>query len=279
MICEIFVPLLRSSSDSAALDAAMVLARAHKAHVTSLVTLEHPMPLVTEFGYVPIEASQRQLDEARTAAEALAARTRAQLAHEDVTSEVRVTEVMLLWSEETAALHARHCDLTVMGGPDPQDASPHFGLNFKTLLMNSGRPVLVVPQGAKVSAPARRAVIAWKPTAEAARAVHEALPLLAASSQIDVLMIDPQVAEGRHGEQPGADIARHLARHGLTVNVVALSREGQSDGAAILRHVQDVGADLLVMGGYGHARWREVVLGGATRSILEGARTAVLFSH
>ena len=279
MIREIFVPLLRSASDGAALDAAMVLARAHKAHVTSLVTLEHPMPLVTEFGYVPSEASQRQLDESRAAAEALAARTRAQLAHEDVTSEVRVTEVMLLWSEETAALHARHCDLTVMGGPDAQDPSPHFGLNFKTLLMHSGRPVLVVPQGATVSAPARRVVIAWKPTAEAARAVHEALPLLAASSQIDVLMIDPQVTEGRHGEQPGADIAHHLARHGLAVNAVAQPREGRSDGAAILRHVQDVGADLLVMGGYGHARWREVVLGGATRNILEGARTAVLFSH
>ena len=279
MIREIFVPLLRSASDSASLDAAMVLARAHQAHVTSLVTLEHPMPLVTEFGYVPIEASQRQLDESRAAAEAQAARTRAQLAHEDVTSEVRVTEVMLLWSEETAALHARHCDLSVMGGPDPQDASPHFGLTFKTLLMHSGRPVLVVPQGATVNAPARRVVIAWKPTAEAARAVHEALPLLAASSQIDVLMIDPQVDEGRHGEQPGADIARHLARHGLAVNVVALPREGRSDGAAILRHVQDVGADLLVMGGYGHARWREVVLGGATRCILEGAHTAVLFSH
>ena len=279
MIREIFVPLLRSASDTSALDAAMVLARAHQAHVTSLVTLEHPMPLVTEFGYVPIEASQRQLDESRAAAEAQAARTRAQLAHEDVTSEVRVTEVMLLWSEETAALHARHCDLSVMGGPDPQDASPHFGLTFKTLLMHSGRPVLVVPQGATVSAPARRVVIAWKPTAEAARAVHEALPLLAASSQIDVLMIDPQVSEGRHGEQPGADIAHHLARHGLAVTVVAQARESRSDGAAILRHVQEVGADLLVMGGYGHARWREVVLGGATRCILEGARCAVLFSH
>ena len=279
MIREIFVPLLRSASDTSALDAAMVLARAHQAHVTSLVTLEHPMPLVTEFGYVPVEASQRQLDESRVAAEALAARTRTQLALEDITSEVRITEVMLLWSEETAALHARHCDLSIMGGPDPQQTSPHFGLNFKTLLMHSGRPVLVVPQGAKLSAPARRVVIAWKPTAEAARAVHEALPLLAASSQIDVLMIDPQVSEGRHGEQPGADIAHHLARHGLAVTVVAQARESRSDGAAILRHVQEVGADLLVMGGYGHARWREVVLGGATRCILEGARCAVLFSH
>lgn len=279
MIREIFVPLLRSASDTAALDAALVLARAHHAHVTSLVTLEHPMPLVTEFGYVPVESSQRQLDESRAAAEALAARTRAHLAREDVTSEVRLTEAMLLWSEETAALNARHCDLSVLGGPDPGNASPHFALNFKSLLMHSGRPVLMVPNGATVSAPARRVVIAWKPTAEAARAVHDAMPLLSASTHIDVLMIDPQVTEGRHGEDPGADIARHLARHLLRVNVVSRPREGRSDGNAILHHVNDIGADLLVMGGYGHARWREVVLGGATRCVLEGAHVPVLFSH
>ena len=279
MIREIFVPLLRTASDMAALDAALVLARAHHAHITGLVTLEQPMPLITEFGYVPVESSQRQLDESRAAAEVLAARTRAHLAHDDITSEVRLTEAMLLWSEETAALHARHCDLSVLGGPDPDDASPHFALNFKSLLMHSGRPVLMVPKGAVVSAPARRVVIAWKPTAEAARAIHEAMPLMSAGTRIDVLMIDPQVAEGRHGEQPGADIARHLARHSLNVNIVSLPREGRTDGAAILHHVNDVGADLLVMGGYGHARWREVVLGGATRGVLEGARTAVLFSH
>lgn len=279
MIKEIFVPLMRSATDAGALDAAMVLARAHQAHITGLVTLEHPMPLVTEFGYVPVESTQRQLDEARIAAQALADRARAQLAHEDVSSDVRLTEVMLLWSEETAALHARHCDLSVLGGPDPDQDTPRFSLTFKTLLMHSGRPLLVMPRGVQLVAPPRRVVLAWKPTAEAARAMHDALPLLDAASQVDVLMIDPQVTEGGHGDAPGADIARHLARHGLAVTVLAQPREGRSDGAAILRHVQDVGADLLVMGGYGHSRWREVVLGGATRSVLDGMRTPVLFSH
>ncbi len=279
MIKEIFVPLLHAGSDMAALDAAIALAKLHEAHISVLVTLEHPMPLVTEFGYVPLELTQQQFEEARSAAEKQAKRARDRLAKEAVSSEVRLTEVMLLWSEETAALQARHADISIIGGPDPGKDSPRFALTFKSLLLNSGRPVLLIPRGAKLNVPLRRAVVAWKPTGEASRALHDALPLLANASEIDVLVVDPRVAEGQHGQQPGADIAVHLARHGLKVNVVSQPKAGLSVGGNVLLHVQDVDADLLVMGGYGHARWREVVLGGATNSVLEGATRPVLFSH
>lgn len=279
MIKEIFVPLLHAGSDSSALDAALALAKLHDAHISVLVTLEHPMPLVTEFGYVPLELTQQQFEEARASAEAQAKRARDYLAREAVSSEVRLTEVMLLWSEETAALQARHADISVIGGPDPGKDSPRFALTFKSLLLNSGRPVLLIPRGARLKVPLRRAVVAWKPTGEASRALHDALPLLANASEIDVLMVDPRVGEGQHGQQPGADIGVHLARHGLKVNVVSEPKAGLSVGANVLLHVQNVDADLLVMGGYGHARWREVVLGGATNSVLQGATRPVLFSH
>ena len=279
MIKEIFVPLLHAGSDMAALDAAIALARLHDAHISVLVTLEHPMPLVTEFGYVPLELTQQQFEEARTGAEAQAKRARDRLAKEAVSSEVRLTEVMLLWSEETAALQARHADISIIGGPDPGKDSPRFALTFKSLLLNSGRPVLLIPRGARLNVPMRRVVVAWKPTGEASRALHDALPLLANASEIDVLIVDPRVSEGMHGQQPGGDIAVHLARHGLKVNVVSQPKAGLSVGGNVLLHVQDVDADLLVMGGYGHARWREVVLGGATNSVLEGATRPVLFSH
>jgi len=279
MIKEIFVPLLHAGSDMVALDAAIALAKLHDAHISVLVTLEHPMPLVTEFGYVPLELTQQQFEEARIGAEAQAKRARDHLAKEAVSSEVRLTEVMLLWSEETAALQARHADISIIGGPDPGKDSPRFALTFKSLLLNSGRPVLLIPRGARLNVPLRRAVVAWKPTGEASRALHDALPLLANASEIDVLVVDPRVAEGQHGQQPGADIAVHLARHGLKVNVVCQPKSGLSVGGNVLLHVQDVDADLLVMGGYGHARWREVVLGGATNSVLEGATRPVLFSH
>lgn len=279
MIREIFVPLLRLPSDESALDVAMALALTHDAHISTLVTLEHPMPMVTELGYVPLELSQQQLDDARATAELQAAHARAHLAREAVSSEVRMTEVMLMWSGDSAALHARHADISVLGGPDPTQTTPRFAVAFKSLLMQSGRPVLMVPTGATLSVPPKKVVLAWRPTREATRAVHDALPLLAKASQIDVLMIDPQTAEGHHGEEPGADIAKHLARHGLSVRVVALPRTGLSDGASLLRYVQEVDADLLVMGGYGHARWREAILGGATHAVLEGARKPVFFAH
>jgi nucleotide-binding universal stress UspA family protein len=279
MIREIFVPLLRRESDDWALDAALALATTHEAHISALVTIENPLPMVSEFGYVHIDVSQRQLDEARASATEVANRARTRLSRQKVGSEVRLTDVMLLWSEETAALQARHCDISVLGAGDDGNGSPRFVLTFKSLLLNSGRPVLVIPKGANLPSPARRVVLAWKPTREAARAIHDALPLLAHASEIDVLMVDPQVIEGSHGPEPGADIARHLARHGLKVNVVALPREGYGAGANLLRHVQAVDADLLVMGGYGHARWREAILGGTTRTVLAGAKKPVLFSH
>lgn len=279
MIRDIFVPILRSSSDEAALNAAMALALVHQAHVAALVTVESPMPMATEYGYMPVEVNQRMLDEAREAAQLLAEKTREHLAREAITSEVRVSETMLLWSEETASLQARHADLTVMGGYDTQLSGSRFALTFKALLLQSGRPVLIVPSGVTFRAEPERVVLAWQPTREATRALHDALPLLSPSAAIDVLMIDPDVAERRYGEQPGADIALHLARHGLTVRVVSQPQQNRSDGEGLLTYVRDTGADLLVMGGYGHSRWREALLGGTTRTIMQNACTPVLFAH
>lgn len=279
MLRDLFLPLQRHGSDAAALDAGIALAAAHLAHLSVLVTVENPLPLATEFGYVPVEVNQPLLDAARQGAEALATRTRERLAQENIASEVRLSDSLLLWSEETAALQARHADLTVLGGPDPQATGPRFALNFKSLLLNSGRPLLLLPIGARLHLPLRRVVLAWSPTPEASRALHEALPLLAAGTQVDVLMIDPQVGEGVHGEQPGADIARHLARHDLEVRVLAQPRQGRRTGEAILAHLEAVDADLLVMGGYGHSRWREAVLGGTTRTVANSATRPVLLAH
>jgi len=281
MIREIFVPLLGTSSDGGALDAALAIAESRQAQVTALVTLQHPMPLVTDFGYVPVEVDQRLLDEERRSAKERAQRARAQLERSAVPSEVRVTDAMALWSEETAAMQALHCDLSVVGKPGvgELDGSPRFSLTFRSLLMRSGRPVIIVPPDATLAIPARRVVLAWKPTPEAARALHESLPLLAGVAEVDVLVIEPQVAEGAYGEQPGADIARLLARHDIRAKVVVQPRMGLSTGDCLLRHVRETDADLLVMGGYGHSRVRDFVLGGATRGVLEELRLPVLMSH
>lgn len=278
MIRDLLVPLLRQPSDDAAIDTAVALAGAHSAHVAALVTVASPMPLATEWGYVPAELNQQAYEFARQEGQALAARVRQKLAGADVACEVRVADSVLLWPEDTLALHACHSDICVIGGPDAGQPGSRFALSFKSLLLRSGRPVLVVPADC-APRPFRRITLAWAPTPEASRALHEALPLMAKAEVVSVVLIDPEVGEGAHGQQPGADIARHLARHGLDVRVVSQPRQGRSVGEAVLQFVQEDGSDLLVMGGYGHSRWREAILGGTTRSVLEGMRTPVLFAH
>jgi nucleotide-binding universal stress UspA family protein len=281
MVRELFVPLLRAPCDEAALDAAMAIAEAKEAHLTAMVALTHPLPLVSEMGMVVVEPLPGQLEAERAAVAAVAERARARLSRSAASSEVRTTECFALWSEEAAAVQALHCDLSILGRPrreSPNDFAA-FSRMFRSLLLRSGRPVLVVPEGATLPAPARRVVLAWKPTPQASRALHDALPLLSRAAEVDVLVVDPQVTEAGYGEQPGADVAHLLARHGFKARVVERPREGMPTGATILRHVQEAGADLLLMGGYGHRHWRELVLGGATRDVVEGARTPVLLSH
>ena len=122
-------------------------------------------------------------------------------------------------------------------------------------------------------------VIAWNASRESLRAVRKAAPFLRTAKKIDIALIDPEVGVDRDGEEPGADIALMLARHGLEVSVSRLPRAGERISEALCSHVHDLGADLLVTGGYGHSRFREYVLGGVTREILQNVPTAVLMAH
>ena len=146
------------------------------------------------------------------------------------------------------------------------------------VLSGSGRPLLAIPHGCPPTA-FDRVVIAWRPGASAARAVHEALPLLARAEAIHVVCVDPHRGEGAHGEDPGVDIARHLARHGLQVTVHVEGADGDEPGAVVLRRCRELGARLLVMGGYGHSRFREWVVGGTTRHVLGHATLPVFLAH
>lgn len=174
------------------------------------------------------------------------------------------------------ALQARYADLVVLSQTDPDDASARVISDVpEYVMLNGGRPVLLVPYAGKVARIGKHAVVAWNASTEAAHAVAAALPLLKRAASVRIAVINPGE---EHGEQPGADIALYLARHGVVCEVVCL-RAGQDAGSALLSLLADQDADLLVMGGYGHTRMRELMLGGVTRTILRSMTAPVLMMH
>ncbi len=177
------------------------------------------------------------------------------------------------------ALHARYADLTIIGQFDPNTAVPGLMPNFvETVVLNSGRPVLVVPYAGEAGGDFRRPLVAWDGGVAAIRAIAGALPLLQQAGTIDVVMFNPRANADAHGAEPGADLALYLARHGIQVNVIERTIAGAT-GEALLSVAADLGSDLIVMGAYGHTRFREVVLGGVTRTVLQSMTVPVLMAH
>ena len=177
----------------------------------------------------------------------------------------------------TLALHARYADLVVVNQTDPEDGSR---ANFADeVVLALGRPMLIVPYVGEIKTFAQTILVCWNATREAARAVTDALPFLQRAAQVIVLSVDGDASPGGHGESPGSDIALYLARHGVRAEAAVTGSGGLDIGSVILSRAFDYGADLIVMGAYGHSRVREIVLGGATRSVLKSMTVPVLMSH
>ena len=175
-------------------------------------------------------------------------------------------------------VHAYYADLVVIARPESagQTASPP-GL-AESLVMSSGRPIIVFPPHHALSR-INRILVAWNATRESIRAVADAMPLLVKAKAVEVLVVDHQRRPEGHGQEPGADIARHLARHGARVEVLRLSSDGKDVGRLLLSQAAAFGADLLVMGAYGHTQLREWIFGGVTRTVLYQADLPVLMSR
>ena len=193
-----------------------------------------------------------------------------------LSAEWRVTEGL----EADPAVHARYVDLTILGQLDPDGGDTELIRPRPDLVaLASGRPILAVPYAGQFETVGRRVLIGWNATREATRAVNDAMPLLAGADVVTVLTIDAREGPDAHGELPGADISLHLARHGVKATIERTVSAGVPAGEVLLSRAADLGADLLVIGAYGHSRMRELLLGGATRSILQSMTVPVLMSH
>ncbi len=173
------------------------------------------------------------------------------------------------------AVQARYCDLVVMGQIAPDDAAstPEADLP-ENIVLNGGGPALIVPYASLKKDIEGRVLIAWNGSVEARRAVHDALPILQRAQAVDAVVFQPDTEGEHHGEK----LAQFLGRHDIRINVINETAE-QDFGDALLSLAANLNADLLVMGCYGHSRFRETLLGGVTRTVLKSMTIPVLMSH
>lgn len=177
-----------------------------------------------------------------------------------------------------AAVYGRYADVVLFGPADNYDYPPIRRETIESILFASGRPVLVVPNGHKPRA-IEHLAIGWNATRESTHALRAATAFAAPGAKIDVIVLDAKPSTKGHGSDPGADIARHLARHGFVSTVVPAWADELSDGNGLVKAARERGAALLSLGAYGHSRLREMILGGVTRDLLGGAPIPLLFSH
>jgi nucleotide-binding universal stress UspA family protein len=189
-----------------------------------------------------------------------------------------------LEENETArevSLQARYCDLVVLGQYDPYDSGSSTKADFaETVILECAVPVLVVPFAHIPGGVAKRILVSWNGSREAARAAHYALPLLRRAEHVEVAVFDPDIVPATYRAVPGKDLVEWLGRHGITASVTRQATSGDVDiGNALLLLANDRLADLVVMGCYGHSRFREFVLGGVSREILSSMTLPVLMAH
>ena len=252
------------------------LARKMQARVTGLFVKAKPyIPPYAEVQISPemLKMHADQIEEAAKKAEA--AFTAASKAS-GVTTEWRAIEGGLA---EVLVTHARYCDLIVLGQKDPRDLLLPGDRDMPDeVVMTCGRPALVVPHVGKYPDVGGKVMVAWDAGAPATRALHDALPILKKAKSVTVMVVNPVTDLPGIGDLPGADIAQHLARHGVKAEADHVESD-LKPGEMLLSRAADLGADLMVMGAYGHARWREIMLGGVTDHMLNHMTVPVLMSH
>lgn len=177
-------------------------------------------------------------------------------------------------------LQARYSDLVVMSQTDPEESNIDTRADTpEYVMMNSSRPVLVIPYAGQFPTLGQRVMIAWNGSAEATRAVTAAIPILRLAKNVQVVVYNPKVGRDAHGERPGADISLYLARHGVQVELTEQNIPDIDVGNALLSNATDFSADLIVMGGYGHSRFRQILLGGVTHTLFKSMVIPTLMAH
>jgi nucleotide-binding universal stress UspA family protein len=221
-------------------------------------------------------AMDRAEEEARAAEKALNAAVGAQPPDLRVAVDTAVTQLGAL--TDVVAARARYADLVVLPLPYGEARGVEDEAVIEAALFEGMAPVLVVPEAGMPTATPRRIVLAWNQSREALVAARRSLPFLQSAESVSILVIDPP-PHGPERSDPGGLLCQMLVRHGVNAEVTVLARTLPRVSDVLNRHLRDTAADLLVMGAYGHSRFREAILGGATRDMLEEAVVPVFLAH
>jgi nucleotide-binding universal stress UspA family protein len=259
---------------------AAALARRHGAHLAGVYGVLRTSPGHPSQGYARGDrAIQQVIGRLRAADEQKvldAGRSFSDLCYEyDIESEFRI-----VWCDaarDVTVPQAFHCDLIVSAHPKPHDLPD--GWSAERLLLTSGTPVLLVPNSWRAEPIGDAVLIAWNASREARRAVSDAMPFIGPAGSVTVLIVDGDRDPARFGEDPGADILEHLARHGADAEIQKVASQGAPIAEVILSQAAERGANLLVIGAYSHPRTAEMLFGGVTRSLLSHSELPLLISR
>jgi nucleotide-binding universal stress UspA family protein len=276
MIKDIVVNLSIGEKPGTACDYAISVAAAFDAHLAGIAFLYDPIAPVSGAGYIPAEVIETQERDNEAATRAALGRFTAASARAGVTAEPLTLSASFGGVGEQFGRIARRFDLSIVGQAEPETSAVEE-IIAESALFESGRPVIIVPYIQKAPLKLDRVMLCWDGSRTAARAIADAMPLLHRAGRVEVVIVANE--RGKQDEIEGADMGAHLARHALNVEVKRIALGGIDVADVILSHAADASSDFIVMGGYGHSRLREFVLGGVTRSILRSMTVPVLMSH
>ncbi|MEF0944226.1 universal stress protein [Rhizobium sp. BR 362] len=259
------------------LRSAIELSRAAGAYLSVLVTALAIAP-VGGYGEVSSSAwAEERERELKKLGEEVAA-TKALLQSSNISFDVDRLFTEYGWVDNEIGERARYADLTLVGGGLLAQNDMRWRI-LNGALFHSPAPILIVPKGRLASLQPRRVLVAWDSRNEASHAVRAAMEQLTAAEKVHVVIVDPRASTRGTGEEPGAELAVFLARHGVHVSVDILASGGRTTADTLRQRAVEIGADMMVMGAYGHSRMRERIFGGTTRSMLEAPPVPLMMTR
>jgi len=275
VIKDIVVSLSSRGEQDFAADYAASVAGTLGAQITGIAFLYEPVIPDGTLGGVPVELIELQRQENSKAAKGAISYFEAAVKKARVAAQTQTLDATFGGAATLFASIARRFDLAIVGQAQREHGAAEE-LMVEGALFESGRPVIIVPYIQKRGLTLERVLACWDGSRTAARAIGDAMPLLERAKAVDLVT----VAEERKGEEfAGGTMSDHLTRHGIKANMKRLTKGDLAIEDVILSYAADSGADFMVMGGYGHSRLREFILGGVTRGILAEMTVPVLMSH